>query len=434
MLLHRDPIARKWPTLVRIMLSRLVILACLFLGLTALVPRDILAFYAFIALAFVINIPYALWLRNDAAARRSAPLQSLADAVIITGLIHFTGGINSGLCLLYPLLIVSAGILGGGRYAAKITILCTTLYAALVVVELRGILPYLGPAPTPYSEPATVVQQLMIRIFVFVFFSAVSSFLASRLSYQARQIHRYRELVDAIFNHVPVGLFALDNGRVLLANAAGAELLGVPPDDLIGRKMTECFVDRRPDLGEIGSLDGVWQLQRDDGGILPVALELSRVHLPADVSGDTVQTEASAQPVCVLAVRDLSETLRAEQAMEEATRLRTAFRVAAELAHSIRNPLTAIQSAGDSLALLVEDPTPPDGDTPRSPPDAAAVKALHEVLKNEIRELDERIEAFLDSASTDPEELLHLAAERYTDPIPESGQELSKNGKKPHGQ
>ena len=431
MLFRHDPIARKWPALVRIMLGRLLILASLFFVLVALVPHDELAFYGFIALAFVINIPYALWLRNDTDTRRSAPLQALVDAVLVTGLIHFTGGIGSGLCLLYPLLIVSAGILGGGRYAVKITLLCIALYATLVALELRGLLPYIGPAPSPYGDPVIVIQQLTIRVFVFVFFGAASTFLAGRLSYQAGKIRWYGELIDEVFNHVPIGLFALVDGRVLLANEAGSKLVGLAASELVDRDISEFFADRLPDLTSEGPIDGAWQMQRADKTEFPAALEIRRTHLSGDLSGlgpGPTNAVASA-PVSVLAVRDVSESRRAEAAQQEATRLRTAFRVAAQLAHSVRNPLTAIQSAGDSLAMMVEETieAPGTGAT-AEPRRISGIKALREVLHLEIQELDKRVEAFLDSAASDPETLLHQAAERYTETVHEAGRPARNEG------
>ena len=71
-----------WSGLLGLMLARLVILSGILLGLALLLPGDSVAFYAFMALAYTISIPYALWLRSQ---------KSLASVVPMPVITSFSG-------------------------------------------------------------------------------------------------------------------------------------------------------------------------------------------------------------------------------------------------------------------------------------------------------------------------------------------------------
>ena len=71
-------------------------------------------------IAFTITIPYSLWLRSKIRTFQFAPLQFLVDLIMVTGLVYFSGGIHSEFTLLYPLVILSAGIAVNPKQAAAI--------------------------------------------------------------------------------------------------------------------------------------------------------------------------------------------------------------------------------------------------------------------------------------------------------------------------
>ena len=391
----------KWPALVRVMLSRLALLGCLLVALATLTPWDAQAFYAFIGLAFVINVPYALWLRTDETARRSAPLQFLADSVIITGLVHFTGGLSSELCLLYPLVILSAGIVSSGNLALRITVLCIFLYATVVVLELHGILPFRGSGPTPYEDPAAVVQSLMLRLLVFSFFSAPSHYLATRCAYQASQLQDYQQLVQTIFDRVPVGLIALrQDGTVAVANPPAARMLHVLESELTDRPARELF-DGGYDPGESGT-DGsrIQHMRRPDGSTFPVSLAVADTRLPDASVPRQASEHGRAVAGRVLAIRDMTDSLKAEEAIREATELRTTFRVAGEIAHSVRNPLTAVRAAAETLVRMLRE----DERVRKvlSLEDIETLDSLNAVILAETDRVGDQMERFLDHAVEAP--------------------------------
>ena len=67
-----------WPELTAILLVRLAFLWLLVL-LSLAMPNDAAVFYAFMGFAFIITIPYSLWLRSKLRSTQFASLQFLVD-------------------------------------------------------------------------------------------------------------------------------------------------------------------------------------------------------------------------------------------------------------------------------------------------------------------------------------------------------------------
>ena len=53
-----------WPELATILAIRLLVLTGFLVLIALILPSDDIAFYTFMAFAFIITIPYSLWLRN----------------------------------------------------------------------------------------------------------------------------------------------------------------------------------------------------------------------------------------------------------------------------------------------------------------------------------------------------------------------------------
>ena len=143
------------PELTAILLARLGFLWVLVL-VSLLLPHDDVTFYAFMGIAFIITIPYSLWLRSKLRSSQFAPLQFVVDLVLVTGLVYFTGGVQSELILLYPLVIISAGIVGTPKQAAELTILTIISYTLMAtLLSNRWIIEYLPTGTTAASEEST---------------------------------------------------------------------------------------------------------------------------------------------------------------------------------------------------------------------------------------------------------------------------------------
>ncbi|NOY79956.1 MAG: hypothetical protein GXP31_03015 [Kiritimatiellaeota bacterium] len=353
-----DPIARRWPALARVMVGRITVLGVLFIALAALGPRDEISFYSFISLAFVINIPYALWLRKEQTARQSTPLQFLVDTLLVTGLVHFTGGLQSELVLLYPLVILSAGLVVSGEFSMKVTVLCISLYATLIVLEMQGLVRYYGPGPFPYTNGQHVVQALMLRIFVFTFFTAASSFLSDRLGRGRDGVGPTGMVSSLICNFMaPIALCANRQGKILFANKAAADFIGHPSDFIRGRDIGDFIVDAPPAAGAKPFEARMCTLtfQKTDGMV--VHIPCSIVMVPAEVLAEHVddlnQFSPTDAPLLLIVgwPPDAGEGLPGQTRREND---RMPGEILAGYRHSLLNALSPVKTAAGAFCEVLE--------------------------------------------------------------------------------
>ncbi|MFO7820719.1 MAG: PAS domain-containing protein [Lentisphaeria bacterium] len=341
----------KWSTLLYIMLSRLLLLLVMLATGVAMVHfrADDIAFFVFIALAFLITIPYAVWMRHEARRTQSQDYQFVVDVVLITGFIHFTGGIESQLSLLYPLVILGAGIVSSGKLALQISILSIFGYATLILLEASGALIYRGTPPFPYADSIEVVQVLMLRVLIFAFFAAACSYLADRCFIQDKQLQRLRVIANSILDNVGVPLLAVyEDGQIMLANPAAAKMLGYSREELKGKQFEELFPKDAPALENDADSSKLWKMKRCDDSLISVTFQSTKGNFPAAVIGSLAENPRGVD-LNIVTLRDMTDLLEHDDQARLSERQRTAVDMVTEMAHVVRNPLTAIRGAGELL-------------------------------------------------------------------------------------
>jgi len=161
------------------------------------------------------------------------------------------------------------------------------------------------------------------------------------LQLAVEELNQRRQLMEAILENIPTGVFSLDNtGAVGRINSAALKILG------------EAARDART-LGTLVGEDaarGVQQLMRRSlrMGVASKELEIALVGrvLHAAVTVSSLGPRRS-NPGFVVVVDDLTELLRAEKAAAWQE-------VAQRIAHEIKNPLTPIQLSAQRLSRFLE--------------------------------------------------------------------------------
>lgn len=424
-LIANDPQMHKWSTLVYFMFGRLFLLLVMLAAVAAIFHFQAgdKAFFVFIAIAFLITIPYAVWLRREKQISQIQNYQFAVDVVLITGFIHFTGGINSQLSLLYPLVILGAGIVASGKLALKISILSIFCYATLILLETSRVLMYRGKGDFPYSNPVEVMQILMLRILIFALFAAACSYLADRCFLQDKQLQRLRVIANSILDNVAVPLMAVyEDGQIMLANPAAANMMQCDSQNIKGRQFADFFPTEPPALENAEDADKLWKMQRADGSLISVTFQATKGNFPAAVIG-SLADQPRGVDLYVVALRDMTEMLQDENRKRLSERQRTAVDMITEMAHVVRNPLTAIRGAGELLDASIN--TIFQQARQLTEDDWQTVRSMCEVIFEQTRELDDKVEYFMKCADEDTNELLKLVAnaEVWASKVTKSGDE-----------
>src|SRR5262245_19381593 len=186
-------------------------------------------------------------------------------------------------------------------------------------------------------------------------------------------------LFDAIEDGVCVQ--SLDS-RILYANGAFADIIGAPPEQIIGRACAEVFGCTK-DSGAIPQFcarlavdeTGRAAYEEISGKRLGQRLR-SRVSPVRDESGTTI--------AYLMVVRDITEIVAHEREINRRQQAARFGELAASLAHEIKNPLAGIQGAVD---ILIQRRSPNDPE-----------RKLLEGVRGEVGRIDAIILSMLDRA------------------------------------
>jgi two-component system sensor histidine kinase PilS (NtrC family) len=308
------------------------------------------ALLGLIAVTYALTIGFALALqraRTDGALRRISTAQVSADLLLTTALVHLTGGFDSGFVFMYLLVIVSASFVMG-RSAMWTAAGALVLYAGLLAA--RRFLPLLGQAPSslPLKD---LVRTTTVNGVAFLATGVLSARLSVELRSAGEQIvsqdTRLRDLAALhadVIRSLTSGLVTLSReGTITTYNAAAAEILGVPPTAAVGRPLDQVLPELPPvirPLGERASLRRSEINHRDARGLERIlGVSLSPLY---DSEGNVLGR--------ILSFQDLTELRQMEETVARSQRLAAIGRLAAGVAHEIRNPLAAISGSVELLA------------------------------------------------------------------------------------
>jgi PAS domain S-box-containing protein len=390
-----------WTTMMSMLGIRLLAISAFLIFLSFVLARDGIAFYAFIAFSYIITIPYSLWMRNQDSMRRLAPLQFLVDLVFVSGLVYFAGGHGHDfLILLYPLIILSAGIILPLKQTIQITILSIISYTLVILLMSQDILmeyPKNGNA----GRLLDTSSAMLLRISIFIFFGIASAYVSRRCDYISKKEKQFREITQIIFKNVKTGLLLLDSGdRIVMANDRACILLGRDEQELLGRNLSDIHLKfSEIKEGETDLRGASDYFRRADGSVFPVGIEDASVSLPSEAVPNAKTPPDTQIQTRILNFNDLTNFLRMQSQTRQLERIKAAANMAKEMAHQIRTPLTGISGAVQLLQLNLKTDT------------AAGSHEREELCGQIIQEserMDKVIQNFLDYAEFSPSEIREL--------------------------
>ena len=371
-------------------------LAALLLTLGPFVPADLMPGKqpAILALALLVAVASSgalLLLGPVARPRHLAWLVCLLDVVLITAVVAATGGARSMFAFLYVLSVMGACVLLSRTGGLTMAAAASVLYTAIVLG--RTVFPTSVFFDTPEETTALELLTMFMNSGTFLIVAIVAGGLAEQfrttrqaLETEHRDLLDLQAFKDLVFQSVGTGLIALDREhRVTALNRAAEEITGRAAGEAIGRPWSALF-------GDAVSLDAIdaaiedhprtstlheTTLRRPDGTAAPVRLTFSALR-----SGE------GARLGLIGACEDLSAIRQLEARMRQADRLATLGRMAANIAHEIRNPLASLTGAIEVLA------------TPATT--EAARDRLSQIVMRESERLNQIIKDFLEYARPAP--------------------------------
>ena len=292
-------------------------------------------FYLIASLIFITGINY-----QKPGLNTQVIIHTLVDITCIIILMHATGGVRTGLGML---LIISTSMTSIFLHR-KVTILFSAIAALLVIGEQV----YSQIIYTDYSPAFTQAGLLGILIFVSAFLTIHTAKRLKETEKIAEDASQELEAIIQMNEHIiksmRTGILVIkNNGLILMANNAALELLGnisIEPNTTI-RDISVKLHGRFTDWNS-NSIQNHQPIQQAQG--LPdLQAGFSRIERDEDITNGQGRT--------LIFIEDATQiALRFQQ-----VKLASLGRLTASIAHEIRNPLAAINHAGQLLAETVKD-------------------------------------------------------------------------------
>jgi two-component system sensor histidine kinase PilS (NtrC family) len=338
------------------------------------------SFVPLVALWYMLAIVYVILQRWIPQARVHAPLQIICDLLIITGVVYTTGAQDSYFISLYLLAILMASVLFSRRGVFLVAGASFALLAGIIESAYYGVLPH-----TANSAPAQTALDswLASNFFAFIAVAYLGSLLAQTLRKKGVELEeKSEELKDLrtfnqdIIESMRGGLLTTDlDGRILLMNRSGAEIIGREAIPMRGQKVQDV-------------LPGFWPVEMDGQGTPLAARKEIEFRTAAGnirflgLSISPLRTSQNQNTGFVYNFQDLTQLKRLEREVLTKERMAALGRLSAAIAHEIRQPLTAMTGALKELARLA----PLEDDD----------KKLVQIVSRESQRLNQIITDFLD--------------------------------------
>jgi len=298
-------------------------------------------FLAVLMFWYALDLIYHILLKINTDHTAQSYVQIILDISMVALVVYFTGGLDSYFYFLFPLTVLMGSIIlsrSGAYLVASLTFI-----QAGVILELSfyGVIPFYGLV---YPDLRELQIKIAANLAAFLAVAYLATKLAENLRRTGVELQDLHALNQDIIESIRSGLITTDlNGEILLSNSAAREILETSSLSLIGRSIGSIF----PKLTSLGKAEisasrreVVWQSSGGPEKFLGLSVS------PLSRNGKTVGY--------VYNFQDLTQMKQMEREIQFKDRMAAIGRMAAAIAHEIRNPLASIAGSVKLFAGMVE--------------------------------------------------------------------------------
>lgn len=351
-----------------LMLFRLVLASVLLLCLVSLVittrgeeggiaPSFAKFLFGLLCAAYVATFAYAAVLPHVRNLVRFAYFQIGVDLLLITVLVHATGGVQSAFTILFMIQIIAVALLPERYGAAYVAAACAVLVTVVALAGYFKLLPTVpGQGVMPWElAPFDMLFRLVLNVAAIATMGALGLNLSGQAQRAGERLARHEQYAEDLaslhqntIRCLSSGLVTVNTkGRITSINEAACEILGLSQKSALGAPLTARIPGLERLFAEAGPVGTVRRHETDcvrpDGAIRNLGISATPL---SDHTGAIIGR--------VLHFQDLTELRRMQGQVERSERLASIGRLAAGIAHEIRNPLASISGSVEMLRHVPE--------------------------------------------------------------------------------
>lgn len=331
-----------------------------------------------------------IWKNYLAQAR----IQLFADVFLVTWLVWATGHVHSPYAALYIVVISVASLFIGPRGAIITSVGCAAAFNTCTLLAINGIGPFTTSATT--ESIANTIQALGLSDVSFLVVGLLAAKLAERqsrsdvqLAATTQTLASLRALHERIVESIRSGVITTDlQGSIYTFNAAAEEITGYRAKDVRGKDASILFGDMTQRISDSvrAAASGRASPRFEADCLAPDGLVLRLGFSIFPLFAESGETSGM-----VITFQDLTDVRAMEETSRRQDRLAAVGRLAASIAHEIRNPLAAMRG---SIQMLRGEM---DGDSEHA--------QLMEIILRESDRLNNIVADYLNYARPRPAQL-----------------------------
>jgi two-component system, NtrC family, sensor histidine kinase PilS len=306
-----------------------------------------------------LTIVYSLAHRFSDLFGFQARVQFFVDILMVTWLVWRSDVIHSPYTALYIVIIASASVFLGPRGVAATAVGCTFAFTACALALITGV----GQRPEGVILVASLsqtVQSIALFDMAFLAVGLLSARIAARQSRSDVRLRATRQtlanlraLHERIVESIRSGVVTTDlEGRIYTLNAAAAEITGYKEQGIRGESASIFFGDLSERIAQsVRAIDAGETVPRFEADCLTA--EGLRLRLGFGIS--PLFAESGETTGMVITFQDLTEIRALEETSRRQDRLAAIGRMAASIAHEIRNPLAAMRGSIQMLKSEIDN-------------------------------------------------------------------------------
>ena len=306
----------------------------------------------------VLTLIYAGAQRFSSRFLLQARLQFALDVFLVTWLVWSSDVLHSPYTALYIVIIAVASLFLGPRDAMVISVGCAAAFTGCALAVINGIANH--PAtPVLKSSLSQSIQSVGLFDVAFLVVGLLSARLAERQSRSdvrliaaTQSLANLRALHERIVESIRSGVVTTDlQGRIYTFNAAAEEITGHRQSAVRGKEASIFFGELQQRIEESTRAT---ELGKTNPRFESDCFTAEGLRLRLGYTMTPLFSEAGESTGMVITFQDLTQIRALEETSKRQDRLAAIGRMAASIAHEIRNPLAAMRGSIQMLRSEME--------------------------------------------------------------------------------